>query len=107
LVAYLALHKYFIENKRPVPSFVVFDQPTQAFYPPTAVGPDRRIQDSDRASVGLMFALLRDLAKQLSPRLQIIVMDHENPDRPGLPTVVVEEWREGRKLVPADWPQKA
>jgi hypothetical protein len=106
LVAYLALHKYFIENNRPVPSIVVFDQPTQAFYPPTAVGPERKIQDSDTASVGLMFALLREVATQLAPRLQIIVMDHENPDRPGLPSVVVEEWREGRKLVPADWPQR-
>jgi hypothetical protein len=107
LISYLALHKHFIENKLPVPSFVVFDQPTQAFYPPSAVGPERKIQDSDRASVGLMFALLREVAAQLAPRLQIIVMDHENPDRPGLPAVVVEEWREGRKLVPADWPQRA
>ncbi len=33
LTAYLALQRFFIEQRRPVPSFVVLDQPSQAFFP--------------------------------------------------------------------------
>jgi hypothetical protein len=33
LTAYLALQKFFIEHRRPVPAFLVLDQPSQAFSP--------------------------------------------------------------------------
>jgi hypothetical protein len=105
LVAYLALHKLFIEKERPVPGFVMFDQPTQAFYPPEAIQADRldAATDADRAAVARMFELLRDVAQQLAPHLQIIVMDHANLDQPWFQDAIVEEWRGGRKLVPQDW----
>lgn len=105
LVAYLALHKFFVEQGRPVPRFVMFDQPTQAFYAPDASDAERDLlRDADRQAVDRIFLLLRQVASDLAPALQIIVMDHEYPDRPGLPNVVVEEWRGGLKLVPDDWP---
>ena len=34
LIALLGLHTYFIENNRPMPSFLVLDQPTQVYCPP-------------------------------------------------------------------------
>ena len=105
LITYLALQTFFAEHDRPVPRFLMLDQPTQAFYSPDALpGARPDITDSDRQAVARMFALLRRVAEERSPQLQIIVMDHENPDRPGLPAVVVEEWRGGLKLVPDDWP---
>jgi energy-coupling factor transporter ATP-binding protein EcfA2 len=104
LVAYLALHKLFVERSRPVPRFVVFDQPTQAFYPPEA-GDDAfaSLDDADRRSVARMFELLRDVAQELAPELQIIVTDHANLDTEWFQAAIREEWRGGRKLVPADW----
>ncbi|HBI36009.1 MAG: hypothetical protein A2015_06170 [Spirochaetes bacterium GWF1_31_7] len=33
LLSHLTLHKYFIENNRPVPNFIILDQPTQVHYP--------------------------------------------------------------------------
>jgi hypothetical protein len=33
LATHLALHQFFVENDRPVPRFLMIDQPTQAFYP--------------------------------------------------------------------------
>ncbi|MFF1681539.1 DUF3732 domain-containing protein [Streptomyces sp. NPDC058256] len=33
LVAHLALHTYFLRERRPVPRFLMLDQPTQAFFP--------------------------------------------------------------------------
>lgn len=34
LVAHLALHRWLTEHDRPVPRFLVLDQPTQVYYPP-------------------------------------------------------------------------
>jgi hypothetical protein len=33
LLAHLALHKWFVEKGRPVPRFLILDQPTQVYYP--------------------------------------------------------------------------
>jgi uncharacterized protein DUF3732 len=105
LVAYLALQKFFVDQGRPVPRFVMLDQPTQAFYAPDATDAERGIlRDEDRLAVDRIFQLLRQVAAALAPSLQIIVMDHEHPDRPGLAQVVREEWRGGLKLVPEGWP---
>lgn len=105
LVAYLALQKFFVNQGRPVPRFVMLDQPTQAFYAPDATDAERgNLRDEDRQAVDRIFQLLRQVAAALTPSLQIIVMDHEYPDRPGLSQVVVEEWRGGLKLVPEGWP---
>jgi hypothetical protein len=108
LVAYLALHKFFVRQGRPVPRFVMFDQPTQAFYAPDATDAERgQLRDEDRQAVERIFLLLRQVAVELAPSLQIVVMDHEYPDRPGLAPIVVEEWRGGLKLIPEDWPSDA
>jgi len=34
LIAHLGLHKHFVERDRPVPRFLILDQPTQAYFPP-------------------------------------------------------------------------
>jgi energy-coupling factor transporter ATP-binding protein EcfA2 len=105
LVAYLALHKLFVDKNRPVPRFVILDQPTQAFYPPEALEADRLEggTDADRAAVRRMLELLQDVAQELAPELQIIVTDHANLDETWFQGAITEEWRGGRKLIPSDW----
>jgi Protein of unknown function (DUF3732) len=104
LVAHLGLHKHFVDRGRPVPRFLVLDQPTQAYFPPDlpqdAAMPD---SDADRAAVTRMFELFRDVALELAPRFQIIVLDHLSPDLPWFRDAVVEEWRRGLKLIPSHW----
>ena len=50
LTAYLALHDFFIEANRPVPHFIVVDQPSQAFFPRDreAGGDLTELTDTDR-----------------------------------------------------------
>jgi hypothetical protein len=104
LVAHLGLHKWFVDRNRPVPHFLMLDQPTQAFYPPDVTDVvTEELGDDDRQSVEAMFALMRDLVDQLMPGLQVIVMDHANLPDPWFQDAVVEEWRGGRKLVPPRW----
>jgi hypothetical protein len=50
-----------------------------------------------------MFALLRDVADELNEALQIIVCDHARFDEPWFETAEVENWRDGRGLIPVGW----
>jgi hypothetical protein len=79
------------------------------FYPPdvtTASFDDvdtEALSDDDRESVQSMFELMRAVVEELSPGMQIIVMDHANLDTPWFQESVVEVWRDGNKLVPIEW----
>jgi hypothetical protein len=104
LVSHLALHKWFTEQNRPVPRFLMIDQPTQAFYPPDVTDiTTEALSDDDRESVEAMFSLMRDLVSSLEPGFQLIVMDHANLSAPWFQSAVVEVWRGGNKLVPTPW----
>lgn len=102
LVAHLGLHRLFVLRDRPVPRFLFLDQITQAFYPREASDAERleRI-DADREAVRAMFALLNGFAEDLS--FQVIITDHALLPDEWFKNALVEEWRDGRKLVPASW----
>lgn len=102
LVAHLGLHRLFVLRDRPVPRFLFLDQITQAFYPREASDAERleRI-DADREAVRAMFALLNRFAEDLS--FQVIVTDHAVLPDDWFRTALIEEWRDGRKLVPTSW----
>ena len=104
LVTHLALHRYFVTHARPVPRVVMFDQPTQAYYP-SEVEQQEGVphRDSDREAVRRMFRLLYDVAAELNPRLQIIVCDHANLPEEWFRESVVHNWRNGEALIPAAW----
>lgn len=108
LIAHLALHSYFAREKRPVPNFLILDQPTQVYFPPDKFdkvdGKTSKIKDEDRIAVQRMFSLLFKVCKDLAPNLQIIVLDHANIETPEFQKALVEEpWRGKNALIPWDW----
>jgi hypothetical protein len=108
LISHLALHSYFIKKGRPVPSFLILDQPTQVYFPPEKYshmeGKMDEINDEDRIAVNRMFSLLFEVCESIAPHLQIIVMDHANLDVPQFQSALVEKpWRNGNALIPTDW----
>ena len=107
VLAHLALHKWFRQKNRPVPGFIIFDQPSQAHYPPErdAEGSLDVLGDEDQTAVLQLFKLISDAATELAPQLQIIVMDHADLQRDWFQSAVVERWRKGEKLVPQAWTQ--
>lgn len=108
LAAHLALHRYFTRHDRPVPRFLMLDQPSQAFYPSEVeqLGGVPEGED-DRAAVRRMYELMRDVAKELEPEFQIIVCDHANLPEEWFQDAVQHNWREGRKLIPQEWIDEA
>jgi hypothetical protein len=104
LVAHLALHKFFTEQDRPVPRFLMLDQATQAYYPSDVTRESGvPADDADRAAVQSIFELLANVATLLDDRLQIIVCDHANLPDAWFQEAVIENWRDGHRLIPDDW----
>ena len=105
VLAHLALHKFFRQKRRPVPGFIIFDQPSQAHYPPErdVEGSLDVLADEDRTAVLQLFKLISDAATELAPDLQVIVMDHADLKRDWFEQAVVERWRGTQKLIPESW----
>lgn len=102
LVAYLALHHWFVLKSRPVPRFLMFDQPTQAFFPEEVIDAAAD-ENADWEAVRRQFTLMRDVVASLSGDLQIIVCDHANLADDWFQGAVIENWRNGVALIPTDW----
>ncbi len=107
----LALQTFFLSQRRsPVPALLVFDQPSQAYFPEKPLrGVVREAPiwtDEDSRAVRRAFELFGRVVGDLNGELQIIVLDHApEPVWGHLPNVsLAENWRTGRKLVPDDWP---
>ncbi len=117
LAVLLAFHKYFIENSCSCFNFIIFDQPTQAFFPQEIPNNDEEIKGiknkksfntkmDDVESVKKIFELLGMVANELNEKLQIIVLDHADPKIWGnLDNVYeVEDWSKNNKaLIPSEW----
>lgn len=105
VLAHLALHKWFRQKRRPVPGFLILDQPSQAHYPPERDddGSLDVLADEDQTAVLQLFKLIADAAAELAPDLQIIVMDHADLKREWFEQAVTARWRRGEKLIPESW----
>ncbi|NTB87512.1 DUF3732 domain-containing protein [Agrobacterium tumefaciens] len=105
----LALQRFFLgEPHHAVPSMLVFDQPSQVYFPKRAAEESVELvpwRDQDVAAVRKVFSLLGSEAVNSQGRLQVIVLDHADEDVWGDIDGVnlIEEWRDGRALVPTDW----
>lgn len=105
-----SLQEYFLERKTScVPSFVIFDQPSQVYFPKTKKGDgvenDPQYVDEDVAAVESMFKTLAKSVLDNEGGWQCIILDHADSDIYGDIDGVheVEEWRNGKKLIPEDW----
>lgn len=105
VLAHLALHKWFRQKGRPVPGFLVLDQPSQAHYPPErdAEGSLDVLRDEDQTAVQQLFRLIADAATELAPEMQIIVLDHADLAGDWFESAVTARWRKGEKLIPKEW----
>jgi hypothetical protein len=107
LVAHLALHTYLRRNNRPVPGFLMLDQPTQAFFPEKPRDAST-VQDADWATVTAYFQLLNDVVQLNRGAFQIVVCDHANLPEGWFQDAVIGNWRpdsEGNRnaFIPVDW----
>lgn len=105
LATHLALHHWFAVHNRPVPRFLMLDQPTQAFFP-EEIADATEHEDADWDAVRRQFELMRDVVDSLDGSLQVIVCDHANLNDAWFQDSLVENWRQGLALIPAGWLDK-
>ena len=105
VVTLLALHRWFRERGRPIPGILVFDQPSQAHYPPDSdqSGGIDGLQDADRRAVHNLFEFMHSTSQEIGDGFQLIVLDHAHLDDDWFNASVVEEWRGDAALVPVEW----
>jgi len=106
LLIVFALHQHFIQNDRPVPRFIVIDQPTQVYYPPEKTNNLVEVS-SDEIAVTKMFDFMFHVVSKLSPHLQVIITDHAYlKNNENFIHSVTEIWRDGLKLIPETWERR-
>ena len=105
LTAYLALQGYFIDANRPVPRFIVLDQPSQAFFPRDRErgGDLSEMSDTDRDNTRKLYRMMYDVVTQLDGELQIIAFDHADFADDWFQDSIIETWRDGNALIPREW----
>ena len=104
LATHLALHKFLTSGDRPVPRFLMIDQPTQAFFPSEAAkAAGDVVKDADRDTVVTMFSVMKDFIDELAPKFQVIVSDHADLEVDWFQDAIKHTWRGGVKLVPLNW----
>jgi hypothetical protein len=96
----LALQKFFLsEPNHHVPGLLVYDQPSQVYFPKRLAHEDTdepvALRDQDVQAVRKVFALLGKEVRAAKGRLQIIVLDHAGEDVWGS--------LDGVELVPPEW----
>jgi hypothetical protein len=108
----LGLQEYFLRlSDCPVPNFLVYDQPSQVYFPRRLVQregeqqEEPNWQDQDVEAVRRVINGMASAIAHTKNKLQIIVLDHASEDVwGGLPLIhLVEDWRNGRALIPAEW----
>lgn len=101
IVVFLALHRWFTQQDRPVPGFVFFDQPSQIGFPADTV--EHREKDADREAVRRMMRLIAEFSSNEDAPFQVIVTEHADLNEPWFQDRVVAVWRDGDALIPREW----
>lgn len=105
LLIHFALHKHFVKANRPLPRFLILDQPSQIYFPPER-DTDKTgdvSKSSDEAAVRQMYEFILKVTNELSPDLQVIITDHAKLKFKEFEDATIEEWRNGNKLIPVEW----
>ncbi|MCT9289531.1 DUF3732 domain-containing protein [Acinetobacter baumannii] len=106
---YLALHKYAHTANRPLPKFLMIDQPSQVYFPTLESyqaldGSIENMVDGDIEAVTKFFKKLYDFSKNEVKNFQIIVTEHANLSDEWFQKSLVEiPWKKPPALVPLDW----
>lgn len=110
LSALLALHLFAAQNNRPIPRFLLIDQPTQVYFPSEQVYKDadgsvqKTEADADLNAVRRLFELLLKFTQEDVPGFQLIVTEHANLRDEWFQDALVEQpWAKPPALVPEDW----
>lgn len=103
----LGMQEFFSTFQSSVPNFVVFDQPSQVYFPHGSTDNSEvyDLGDLDREAVKSIFTTMAKCISNVNNNMQILVLEHADSsiygDVQGINEVCV--WRKGEKLIPLEW----
>ena len=97
LLIHFALHKFFSINDRPIPRFLMIDQPSQVYFPSDGG------ECKDIEAVKRMFKFIHDRTNEMNGDFQVILTEHANIQEDAFQQNIVERWYNGEKLIPEEW----
>ena len=99
LITYFAIHKFFVENNRPVPRFIFIDQPSQVYFPS-----ETDEQRTDWDEVSKIYRFITDRVREFEGKLQVIIVDHANLNDDDFRNHTIASWLSNDdSLIPSDW----
>jgi hypothetical protein len=104
----LAFHRLFFERRRPVPGFVLFDQLSRPYYPPT--DDEEAVMTGSEPEVASLRRYFDVLFAETNrgSGMQVLVLEHAYfSDDARYVASTRERWISGRRLIPDDWPDRA
>lgn len=115
-VAVILSFQFFFQHRGAVsvPNFVIFDQPSQVYFPQQHIYQDtgdeqdltEGVSDEDKLAVKKVFEAMAKFLSDVDADVQIIVAEHADTDVWGdIPEMhLVERWRgNNQKLIPEEW----
>ncbi|MEU6244660.1 DUF3732 domain-containing protein [Streptomyces sp. NPDC047024] len=104
LATLLSLHEWCTEQGRPLPRFLILDQPSQVYFPSDYDGNAPELYGRDRNTLLRAYQVIADTVERLAPGFQVIVIEHADLDGEPFRSSVVRRWRGSHTgLVPSDW----
>ena len=97
LLIHFALHKFFVKNNRPIPHFLMLDQPSQIYFPSDGG------ECKDVEAVKRMLRFIIDRTNEMNGAFQVILTEHANFQEQEFSQYVKESWYNGEKLIPEYW----
>lgn len=104
----LAFQQFFqTRGKVSVPNFLIFDQPSQVYFPQRNSIDDSQniLKDEDKEAVKKIFTCMDNFLKRTNKSIQLIVTEHADSDVWGdIENInLVGRWRGKNKLIPEEW----
>jgi hypothetical protein len=110
LAALLSIHHYSFNQRRPIPAFLMLDQPTQVYFPSeerykaSSGSVEDTERDSDLEKVRSLFEMLYKFCTEECKGFQIIVSEHANMRDDWFQESLVEQpWTKPPALIPDEW----
>lgn len=97
LLIHFALHKFFVKNDRPIPHFLMLDQPSQVYFPSDGG------ECKDVEAVKRMLRFIIERTNEMNGAFQVILTEHANFQEQEFSQYIVQSWYNGEKLIPEDW----
>lgn len=104
---YLGIHEYLITiEESKVPSFIIFDQPSQAYFP--EINDDNKVDEEDMLKLNKIFQVLSEFNTNTQGKVQLIILEHAGEEswKDFDNVLKVKRWRTGEDdnaLIPDSW----